>query len=566
MMTHHQNTVHTATPAAPNDFDTVNPGENWFFYWKTSASLWKYKMGAINGDTIIAPINYAFHFDESRTDYRFTDFKPEADLKKMTRFGYELGKEVVFALPLAPAPFLANGGIPHLAARYTAKLKNGLTQAVIDAQGSVHKLYSFFDTKVFQEFQKFCHRLGHYMSAHQIETNIYGFECGYLDREEFHSYLDDASEAFERAFARCVKKTDGQVCKREDFLALTLELYTQTASDNLGSSWMGTKRIAFLGGAPDDIFRRLNDNEQTNHSRHLLTALNKNILPSSVLLCKDSKHPSLDVQLKDLISQHYIRYTLDMCDYQDNGIEFLPLTLFDLYTQDDSSIWKTSFLIDILDQKFKWLYRTGKCEELAFHEKTNNERLIFFEGDRMDMKHFHSLLKMFLEGMHIVINQSGIPPDIMKKIESFFLENSLNIEKVNFHTLISYASLGESKMLLFDGAKLKSRKREERLIFWNRILSLFDISHIDMIEEEGIEFFWRTRVCKPTELRYEEIRRLNIYNPTSYKKRAKIKIPRSLALLKIVDKTHTNVKNQLSIVELELMPMGSIGIDFGLVS
>ena len=78
-----------------NDYDSVFPGENWFFYWKTSASLWKTKLASIQGTgQVFVPMNWAFH-SESGESFDFADQKPETDLVKLCNEAKEVGKEVV---------------------------------------------------------------------------------------------------------------------------------------------------------------------------------------------------------------------------------------------------------------------------------------------------------------------------------------------------------------------------------------------------------------------------------------------------------------------------------------
>ena len=137
------------------DEDTVFPGENWFLYWKTSASLWKSKIESLRGvNKIIIPINWSFHSDTG-DNIDFAGTKPETDLKKLVQICEDLGKEPILLLPITPVPYLPNGGIPFLLARNEAVDEAGLLNAAADSDGTIHHFYSFFDPRVFKAFPKF---------------------------------------------------------------------------------------------------------------------------------------------------------------------------------------------------------------------------------------------------------------------------------------------------------------------------------------------------------------------------------------------------------------------------
>ena len=73
------------------DEDSVFPGENWFLYWKTSASLWKTKIESRNDlGSILVPINWSFHSDTGDS-YDFAVEKPETDLNKLAEKLFDQG-------------------------------------------------------------------------------------------------------------------------------------------------------------------------------------------------------------------------------------------------------------------------------------------------------------------------------------------------------------------------------------------------------------------------------------------------------------------------------------------
>ena len=78
----HGGTLQLTTPELI-EYDSVFPGENWFFYWKTSPSLWKNKLQEYRGPTpIFVPIYWGFH-NENPDQFDFGTFRPETDLKRL---------------------------------------------------------------------------------------------------------------------------------------------------------------------------------------------------------------------------------------------------------------------------------------------------------------------------------------------------------------------------------------------------------------------------------------------------------------------------------------------------
>jgi hypothetical protein len=197
--------VVSLTTPVPRDQDTVFPGENWFFYWKTSASLWKSKLQEFPGTKIIIPLNWSFH-SETGDQFDFGDHRPETNLKKLVEIAHEVGKSVVFFLPITPAPFLPNGGLPHLLARGLALNNEQMAYGVIDADDHLIKIYSFFDPRVFEAFDKFVKKTGQYFLASNITADVWGIRSGFFKNGQYRSFLEDTSKTFEQAFARFLQK------------------------------------------------------------------------------------------------------------------------------------------------------------------------------------------------------------------------------------------------------------------------------------------------------------------------------------------------------------------------
>ncbi len=575
------------TTPVPRDNDVVFPGENWFLYWKTSASLWRSKLESFPGvGKIIVPINWSFH-SETGDKYDFAELRPETDLKKLASIADELGREVVFLLPLSPAPYLPNGGIPSLLARTISLDRKGVAYGIIDSDGGINKIYSYFDPRVYQSFSKFTQALGRYVSEQGIACDFWGMESGYFQDNEFISYIEDRSRTFERAFSRFLvaKKEEGEegpsfidspeeeVHYKTEFMQTINELYVESAASGLSSNWEGVLKVAFLGGGDLDLFARMYENDSArDYSIDIFNSISHDVIPSSVLLASRKKQGVLGRQLNELVTTSYLQSKLRPSFYEEEDVSsFIPLTFFELYTSEfrnpDDNTWRTLGLYNFLDDRYKWCFKEKPLRQFKWDESSNlSEKIIFVSGQDIDQTKFHTLLKLFMNGGKVIIDRSQMEDKQVKRLETFFLENSLQVDKINFHTMVHNAILGEGRLLLFEGDKLKELSLDKTFSFWEKLLATFSIFHARPQKVDGIEYAWRTRSSTSSELNYEEVRRLSIYNPTSYKKKFKFVLPKNFVLMKVVDEINVKVVTAPHEVEVELLPEGSLSLDFGVFS
>jgi hypothetical protein len=171
-----------------------------------------------------------------------------------------------------------------------------------------------------------------------------------------------------------------------------------------------------------------------------------------------------------------------------------------------------------------------------------------------------------MSGGKILIDVNGLNDEIRKRFELFFVENSIKTTELSFHCDLVHAHLGEGRIILFDGITLKDRKKDLRNEFWTKIIATISITHIRIKHDRDLCFFWRTYFDNMSELTYEEVRKLNIYNPSSYKKQLKVPITNNFVLIKASNQTHSSFTTSRSEVLIELLPGGSINLDFGLYS
>jgi hypothetical protein len=571
------------TTPVPRDQDMVFPGENWFFYWKTSASLWKTKLQEFPGTKIIIPLNWSFH-SETGDQFDFDNHRPETNLKKLVEIATEVGKNVVFFLPLTPAPFLPNGGLPHLLARSVALNSEQMAYGVIDADDHLVKIYSFFDPRVFEAFDRFVKKLGQYFSLNKINADVWGIRCGYFKDGQYRSFIEDASKTFETAFLRFLqtKKSPDEVLspieERQyafEFNKMIQGLYETNARESIRDNFEGTLDVAFLGSGTGNFLKRLYGTISTaDYSAELYESLAKDIIPSSVLLSHRLKKGVLTRELNDLVANSYLPSRLASTAYEHEDIStFQPLSFFKVFERIDgvSSLfqsWADLNLWQYLKASFGWSYKVIHSDTLKLHENKTpyQENILLFHGHDVDRTIFNFILKTFMNGGRVILNRSGLSDEFNQRFETFFLENNLNVEKVNFQTQIQNISLGEGRLVLIEGEGFKELSKEEYLDFWKTLVETFSLIHVPIHNVDGLDFYWRTRPSSTNELKFEEVRRLSLYNPTSYRKKIKMNLTKNFVVYKVLDEINVIVQTYPNEIEIELSPEGSVIVDFGVFS
>jgi hypothetical protein len=574
-------TVSLTTPVV-RDADAVFPGENWFLYWKTSSSLWKTKLEEFSGSgRILVPINWSFHSDTGDS-YDFAQTRPETDLKKLFTIANELGKELTFLVPMTPVPFLANGGIPHLLARSISLNKEGMAYGIIDSEDNIHKLFSFFDSRVFQAYSKFCAKLGQYISEQGITSDFYGYRCGRLEENTFVSYLDDHSQVFDQAFGRFlqartskdenfdgIESIEEEALVKNEFIETISSLYEEALSSGVSPNWEGVLDFAFLGGSSRDLLNRMSANDHTSdYSRDLSEILRRGYIPSSILLPMRKKKGVLGRQLNEMGGTTTQQKILEDEVYQTESVHFNLLNIFNVFNSiEDKDFWKNMGLIKFLDEEFYNCFFYKDLSSFKWkHLETGELNYYFVKGEELEESDFRTILKIFMNGGKVILDNTHLSDPLSRRLESFFIENNLEVEKVNFLTEVTYTQLGEGKLVVFNGEKLLKRSLSDRANFWSKLVGTFEIQSIDVSMDESLECFWRTRASSTSELNYEEVRRFSIYNPTSYKKKFKLKFEKNFALLKIIDEVNANVSSSQHEIQGELLPDGSVSVDFGVFS
>lgn len=567
------------------DNDAVTPAENWFLYWKTSPSLWESKLSEYQGiSPIFVPIYWALH-SEYTDHYDFGQSKPTTDLKRLEEIALKLGKSLVFLMPVTPSPFLTNGGIPSYLARNMALNKEGLAIAAIDNLDNVNRIYSYFEPKVFQAFRKFCHQVGHYFSQSGIESQIFGLNSYRIEDGHIVSFFKDHSSTFDTGYNRYIKQLqDSEPEKVQELITnpslennlkleyhdIIYDLYNDSCNQFLGGHWSGHIRVCFLGASGKDLFRRTHDawESEQGYFSPLLKIIVNGFYPSSLLLSNDLRRGALGKAFKDIIDSNLLRNQLQDDYYSDEAsLSFQPLALFQLNDGGRGhfsfeKIMQESGLRYYFEKEFPWNYKINKDFESNV-EDLDERAVQFYFGKRLDLVKFNRLLQAFMNGHKVFLDTANMNHLISKRLELFFTENSLRLEKVNYISPVTKVSLGEGLLITYDSHKLKETSLIKRSGFWDAMIGYLNLKHLKVKAEDGIHYFWKVRSSNTYELNYEEIRRVNFYNPTSYKKKAHVHTSSNFAFVKIIDQYNSQVNSTPLGIDMELKPGAFVTLDFG---
>lgn len=567
------------------EFDASCPAENWFLYWKTSSSLWEAKLREYQGvSPILVPIFWALHSDYV-DHFDFGDQRPETNLKRLSDIARSLKQPIVFVVPITPAPFLTNGGVPSYLARQLSENQEQLAVSVVDSTDMINKIYSFYEPKVFQAYRKFVYQLGQYFSRAGISDPIYSLSCHRIEGGHIVSFFKDYSRSFRDGFSRYLKQiqdTEEERVRRlsqdaegikelkHEYSLLISSLYHDAAKEALAGNWRGVIPTCLIGGSSVDLFRRSFDqwDHEFDYFHPLMKSIVHGMYPSSILLGGKIKRKALGKALKDTVNQSFVREMLEDDYYSDeSSLSYSPLVFFEL---SDGGQGHFSFeramdqsgLTHFFETQFPWSYHIS--QEFNFElDDLENRKVYFFFGERIDDNGIKQILKLFMSGQRIFIDMHGISESVVKKFEYFLVENEIKKEQVNYISPVLKASLGEGLIITFDRSKLAQTSLIKRKGFWDTMIGYLDVKHMLIDSDADVQYFWMRRAANSFELSYEEIRRVHVYNPTSYKKKMRFKSTTGFAFLRSVDERHVELKSTPIGIELMLLPGGSITLDFG---
>ncbi len=455
--------------------DSVFPEENWFFYWKTSPSLWKSKLENYQSTKpLIIPIYWGVHSQAPQV-YDFGLNIPETDLSKIIHYAKDLGIRVIFGLGITPLPFLANGGLPSFLSKNLSLDKEKMGIATLDSSGTLNKMFSFYDPRVFQSYKKFLVDLKHNITKHDVEVDFIGLKAFYLDQGQCISFLNDNGLAYEQGFNRFVEQKmhvenksineiitcaqDEQNLKKE-FENLIYDLYDESFKDLFGKYWLGSIDLCFLGASVEDLIERTHDlfESASHYVEDVFQIHSMNKVPCSVLIPHQQKSPVLNKSLSDVNNDQFYNNKLHYDFYEGEDVtSFESCTFFKLvnnFINEDLTLrkFKDLGLEEYIQKEFRWSYKMINSDFQINFDDINPSNIYFYFGKGINDKQFSKMVKIFLGGGKILLDKDQLNPELSKKLEMFFMENNLEIENVNYLCDIQHVKLDEEGIfVIYDG-------------------------------------------------------------------------------------------------------------------
>ncbi|MBA2403444.1 MAG: hypothetical protein H0V66_01625 [Bdellovibrionales bacterium] len=555
--------------------DPVRPGEQWFCYWKTSASQWESRIQEFpQNEIIFIPVYWGFHA-ETGGAWDFGKYHPERDLVRLLALLTQHGRKFCWLLPLTPAPFLPNGGVPTTAARMLSLSAQGMHLACLDQDGTLHKIYSFYESKVVPNFASFVQAFGEMLSQSKTKSRVWGAEFDYLENETIVSFLNDSSVAFEQGFSRYLKKNfpDGVELNQaydEQKIKLSYQsdvrnLFHSLAQDSLAPFWEGVQAITILGSGPKDTIERALSagKSQTHFFKDLFESYVSHRWFSTCLLTTKEKKDLLRRCLNEHFASEEIEHRFHyLTASSEIGPDFRPYALIDVFDHHLPKVFEKNGLKPFINDNFRWMFHLhGQLDFTPQWIDSSYHRVKFFHAEGMDRTLFAQMLKLFMMGQRIVFDCTNLSDELDKRLQVFYLENNLKLQSVNFLTSINLCELGEGRLITFEGNKLKTS--EDKSKFWGHMFKFLNMNHPEVHTDQDIFSLWRIRATSPHELNYLDVRRVNFYNPTSYKKSVMVHTQKKFAFMKVIDPLHATAKMTNDGVEVELLPNGKLALDFG---
>ena len=320
-----------------------------------------------------------------------------------------------------------------------------------------------------------------------------------------------------------------------------------------------------LGSSPKEtILRSLpTGKSQLEYTRDLFQHFVNGDLVSSALLTAEEKKESL----LWILSEHFGARSLELAyklipaaSLPDE--DWRPFGVADLFSGEYVDHFEKLGLRGFLYRHYRWLYQNRESFEFTPESIDRGQHKIkFFNGAGLTRTSFAHLLKLFMLGQRVLLDRSGLGEGHEKRLQLFLLENNIRMQSVNFMTSTQICELGEGRLIIFDGSSLIQNPDREK--FWSHIFRYLNLVQPEVQMDDDVFGLWRIRETASHELSYLDVRRVNLYNPTSYKKSVSIRTHRHFAFMKMIDPTRATARSTTDGVEVELLPNGKIALDFG---
>ncbi len=543
------------------------PGENWFFYWKISASQWESKISEYSAPgPIFIPVYWGFH-QENSEKIDFGDINTECDLARLVKIFQNLNKECIFLFSTGALPFLANGGFPSFLSREPQIDKDGLKRSVINNLGEVSQLYSLYEPRVYAGFKKFISHFNEMLNKEKLSVRIMALTFDYFNDFYPAGIEQDYSVSFQNAFEKYSMSNAGAP---EVFRFAIQELYLETIKEVLERQFIGIYPSVFLGSSETELTQR-SIKELDLTQQFLYQAIQSLVwkkIPSSILLMPHEMNAPLKYFFSNLIHSSYVESSILSHSSIDHPNVLMPLKfIFLVMNSKEKShlnyIVDSGILSSIGEEyanSYSWLHKVNLEEEL---EKESQFNIYSFVGDKLSAEDFSSIIKLFFAGKKVIFDSANLNEDLKLRFDHFLQENQLQPTVLNSLTQIQIIELTEGMLLSYDGSKIKNESSEKKHAFFSQIFKFLNFPNPKITADENLFHFWRNRQAVSGDLNYQEIRRISFINPTNKTLKGHVAHDAHFAFLKAVDPSSAQFKSLPTGVSVEIAAKGFISLEYG---
>lgn len=479
-------------------------------------------------------------------------------------------------IPLTPTPFMPGSGVPELLRKHYSVNPDGMVYTLFDQERNTDHVISFFDNKIFFFYKRFIKKLSSYLLEKNICTPIYGMNCGYISKGTFHSFFYDQSRIYEKFYLRYLnisqeesngmRYASNQVGKSsKDFSEIIYDVYRDELVENFHNLWEGTVHVTLLGVSPDNFAEQLYSvPSQKSNLRELITSISTGSVPNLNLLSNDSVENWLRKVYESLVTDAYLSEKFG----GKRKYGFVPLSFMEFYDVAYEEInWRQMGLWQFLKNHYQGCYTDCRFSQSQSYEDENpSKRVSFICGSRLDNKSFNQMLKGFFNGGQIVLEKGALAEALQRRLELLVLENSLEVERVEFLGVeMERIHLGTGWIIILDGRRFNNKSDKEKEKIWSKIIATFDLEHFLFDIPKDVDCFWQVRIPSHDEIKYKDIRRLWLFNFSSYHKHIRANIPNRFNLLKISEQSHVKFENLKGQLRIEMPPNSLVALDFGVI-
>ena len=502
----------------------------------------------------------------------FSGFEPriKAPLLEIIEWAKTKGKVLSFFIPLTPCPLVPEGGLPYHK-KIPALDHRHMSMSVVKNEGELNHIHSGFDPQTPKLFFQWLQSLKDLCDKEQVGVHWWGLKSFYPHNVHFHSYLEDNSHAFAKAFSRFVEANDlgegdNLIVEKDRFQSLFGEYYQASFEDILSDENFKVQEICFLKGSPETVFwQNLSpEDELSDLSLDYCRAHTYGMKPDFSLINTEKFNQDMWK-----FFEHISPLNTDYRQiYMENvRVGFQPLHLFRLwgegshaYIEEKANELKlTTFFFNF----FRWSYLLQ--DQVSFLEDDEYEVTICLQ-ESFTNEEVKKISKAFAQGHRVIFFQESFNEKQWRFWNNLIETNGYFKEEMIYQGKVHYYSneLGGQAVILSRMA-LSKLGVNPVVELWEKIIEFFDLDAFKIFHSEGVNYFWQRRDVRSHELNYKEVRRVFIHNTDKQKQRVHIKKIKNGSLIKVSERVQANVSADDDHIWIELGSMGMVNLEFGII-